>query len=238
LMALTKAPSCVTTIVLMRHAQTAHNSEGRFQGRIDVPLDKTGINQAKSVAAALEAGAFGRKFDVICTSPLARASLTADIVASALGKKVEVIPELMEIDCGEVSGLTIAEAKRKYPEVMDRFTQGWWATPYPGGQSHKEYEQMNVLSSIRKIIGLWPGQTVLVISHGGFIRTAVLNFLGLGEARPFLRQRLDNCGLTTLEVTANCKEETLIGKVTEFNAELVGIESSVMDVYSKEVAIR
>ena len=227
-----------TRIVLMRHAQTAHNSQGKFQGRIDAPLDGKGIAQAGAVAAAIRSGAFGRSFDVICTSPLIRASLTADIVGEALGMQAIRLEELMEIDCGKVSGLGIAEARIRYPEVMDRFSGGWWETPYPEGQSHKSYERENVLPAIRRIVHLWEGKTILAVTHGGFIRTAVLNFLGLGQLRPFLRQRLDNCSLTTVEVSRMIADGILEGKLTEFNLDLIQAGSGVMDVYSKEVAIR
>jgi len=230
------APS--TKIVLMRHGQTAHNSQGKFQGRIDAPLDGRGIAQARAVAAAIRLGAFGRNIDVICTSPLVRASLTADIVGEALGMKAVRLEELMEIDCGKVSGLGIAEARTKYPDVMDRFSGGWWETPYPEGQSHKSYERENVLPALRKMVGLWEGKTVLAVTHGGFIRTAVLNFLGFGQLRPFLRQRLDNCSLTTVEVSRLIPDGTMEGKLTEFNLDLIQAGSGVMDVYSKEVAIR
>lgn len=230
--------SSSTRIVLMRHGQTAHNSQGIFQGRIDAPLNGKGIAQAGAVAAAISIGAFGRNIDVICTSPLVRASLTADIVGKALGMDAVRLEELMEIDCGRVSGLGITEARTKYPEVMDRFSGGWWETPYPEGQSHKSYESENVLPAMRRIVGLWEGKTVLAVTHGGFIRTAVLNFLGLGKLRPFLRQRLDNCSLTTIEISRLLEDGNMEGKLTEFNLDLIQAGSGVMDVYSKEVAIR
>lgn len=228
----------LTRLVLMRHGQTAHNSQGKFQGRIDAPLDAKGIAQAGAVAAAIRSGAFGRNIDAICTSPLVRASLTADIIGEALDMQAVRLEELMEIDCGKVSGLGIAEARARYPEVMDRFSGGWWETPYPEGQSHKSYERENVLPAMQKIVGLWEGKTVLAVTHGGFIRTAVLNFLGLGQLRPFLRQRLDNCSLTTVEISQISSEGRLEGKLTEFNLDLIQAGSGVMDVYSKEVAIR
>jgi broad specificity phosphatase PhoE len=222
----------------MRHGQTAHNSQGKFQGRIDAPLDGRGVAQAGAVAAAISRGAFGRNIDVICTSPLVRAALTADIVGEAMGMDAIRLEELMEIDCGKVSGMGITEARIKYPEVMDRFSGGWWDTPYPGGQSHKLYESENVLPAIRRIVDLWEGKTVLAVTHGGFIRTAVLNFLGLGKLRPFLRQRLDNCSLTTIEVSRVLPDATAEGRLIEFNLDLIQAGSGVMDVYSKEVAIR
>ena len=190
----------ITKLVLMRHGQTAHNSEGRFQGRLDAPLDEYGIGQAESVADSLKAGMMGMPLDSLYSSPLSRASRTAEIVGGRLGMEARYLPELMEIDVGEISDLTVEEAVRRYPGVMDKFSADWWYNVYPGGQSHHLYEKENVIPALRRIFDEQRGKTVLVVTHGGFIRTALLLFLGLGDPKPFLRHRMDNCGLTTFSL--------------------------------------
>lgn len=37
-------------LVLWRHGQTAWNVERRFQGKTDIPLDETGVQQARRAA--------------------------------------------------------------------------------------------------------------------------------------------------------------------------------------------
>lgn len=223
---------------MMRHGQTSHNFEGRMQGRSDIPLDDKGIEQAMAVADALKAGEFGMGFDAIYSSPLKRARKTAEIVAGELGEEVKSIPELMEIDCGMISGYTISEAMRRFPEMVGLFGSGLWEGRYPGGQSHQQYEKENVLPALRKIHDLEPGRCILAVTHGGFIRTAIMNFLGMGESRPFLRHRLDNCGLTTVEIRGFDKDGRPIGRLRELNLVLSAQHEHVIDVYSKEDDVR
>ncbi|TDC08216.1 histidine phosphatase family protein, partial [Actinomadura bangladeshensis] len=40
-------------LVLWRHGQTAWNVERRFQGKTDIPLDDTGVQQARRAARLL-----------------------------------------------------------------------------------------------------------------------------------------------------------------------------------------
>lgn len=227
-----------TVIVLMRHGQTEHNHKGIFQGRLDAKLDKTGIAQAESAARALSAGLFGRALDAIYTSPLSRACQTADIVADALGTEAVRMPWLMEIDCGLISGLSVDEARIRFPVEMDRFSEGWWTRKYPEGQSHADYERENVLPALNRLATVHSGKTVLAVTHGGFIRTAVLNCLGLINERPFLNQRLDNCGFTTIEVSKEESDDPFKGRLLEFNLLLSAPELCTEDVYTKEAELR
>ena len=43
-------PGKVTTLLLIRHGETAWNAEHRIQGRLDVPLSTTGLWQAGRLA--------------------------------------------------------------------------------------------------------------------------------------------------------------------------------------------
>ncbi len=59
-------------LILVRHGRTALNAEGRLQGRLDVPLDDVGREQAKAVVAHVGA------VDELISSPLRRATETAE----------------------------------------------------------------------------------------------------------------------------------------------------------------
>jgi broad specificity phosphatase PhoE len=65
-------------IYVVRHGQTDWNLEGRFQGRIDIPLNEKGKNQAKKTKEKLE----GIEFDKVFSSPLKRALETAQIITN------------------------------------------------------------------------------------------------------------------------------------------------------------
>lgn len=227
-----------TIIVLMRHGQTEHNHKGIFQGRLDAKLDSTGIRQAHEAARALASGLLGRTLDAIYTSPLSRAAHTADIVSSALGTPAYRMDELREIDCGLISGLSVDEARLRFPVEMDRFSDGWWTRKYPKGQSHADYEREDVIPALRKLISIHRGGTVLTVTHGGFIRTAVLNCMGFANERPFLNQRLDNCGFTTIAVPGDGSDTPFKGRLLEFNLLLSAPDMCTEDVYTKEAGLR
>lgn len=94
-------------ICFIRHGQTDWNTKGLMQGRDDVPLNSEGIKQAidasKELFIALEKSSF--KFDKIYSSPLSRASVTANTIASAIGMDNVILDErLIERDFGILSG--------------------------------------------------------------------------------------------------------------------------------------
>ncbi|MBN1522375.1 MAG: histidine phosphatase family protein, partial [Candidatus Aureabacteria bacterium] len=60
-------------IYLIRHGQTDWNAKEIFRGREDIPLDATGIQQAKATAERVS----GCPIKVIYTSPLKRAMETS-----------------------------------------------------------------------------------------------------------------------------------------------------------------
>jgi len=78
----------IRTLVLVRHAQTEWNSEGRFQGHLDSPVTEAGVAQIASVAQRLS----NEDIDVVYTSDLGRSILTADRIARAAGAKGDLGP--------------------------------------------------------------------------------------------------------------------------------------------------
>lgn len=76
-------------IILVRHGQTKWNSEGRVQGRTDIPLNARGMAQAEAVGEWLS----GRKIDAVYASPLMRAHDTAKAIADRQGVCVKLLGE-------------------------------------------------------------------------------------------------------------------------------------------------
>jgi probable phosphoglycerate mutase len=71
-------------VLLARHGQTEWNVLGRRQGQLDSPLTAAGWDHARRHAKTLAP----QDIDAIFTSPLGRASTTADIIGEALGVPV------------------------------------------------------------------------------------------------------------------------------------------------------
>jgi broad specificity phosphatase PhoE len=90
--------------LFVRHGETAWNERGVFQGRTDVPLNQTGIAQARNAARQLT----GVRPNLIVTSPLQRATQTAELIAEVTGKILHIEPNLIECDFGSLEGVSIA----------------------------------------------------------------------------------------------------------------------------------
>ncbi|WP_062429526.1 bifunctional RNase H/acid phosphatase [Herbidospora daliensis] len=155
----TGATRVATTLVLLRHGQTALSVEKRFSGLGDPPLTELGESQAEKAAARLA----GAKLDAIVSSPLGRARQTAEAVAQATGLRVHVDEDLRETDFGAWEGRTFAEIRDRWPHEMN----AWLADPAvapPGGESFVAAGH-RVQRARERILAGHPGETVLVVSH-------------------------------------------------------------------------
>ena len=155
----------MTRLLLLRHGQSTWNAELRWQGAADPPLSELGREQARAAAAALrDAG-----FTVVVSSPLTRAMQTAEVIADALGLgPVDTEDELRERDVGEWSGLTTEQIEARWPGLLDEWRAGR-LDAIPGGEGDIT---PRVVDGVRRVVSLHPGDTVLVVTHGGVIRTA------------------------------------------------------------------
>jgi probable phosphoglycerate mutase len=152
----------VTTLILARHGETDWNRDGRFQGHADPPLNDRGREQARSLADALA----DERLDAIYSSDLLRAHETAIAVAVQKGLDVIVDSDLRERDVGEWSGLTLPEIEERFPEQLRRFREEGASV----GES-REALARRVVAAARRIADAHPGGRVLVVTHGGALRT-------------------------------------------------------------------
>jgi broad specificity phosphatase PhoE len=145
----------MTTLLLARHGETDWNHEGRWQGWADRPLNETGRGQARELAEQLRS----TPFDAVYSSDLKRAHETAEIVARPHGVPVVVDPGLREIDIGSWSGLTRAEIDERFPDGTR-----------PDGET-REQHAARVLAAVDRIARANVGRRVLIVTHGGTLRT-------------------------------------------------------------------
>src|SRR5690606_36492379 len=78
-------------LVLIRHAQSEYNAEGRFSGWIDTPLTALGRHEARKAGALLKEAGFS--FDIVYTSRLQRARATAELMLENLQLKHNILKE-------------------------------------------------------------------------------------------------------------------------------------------------
>jgi probable phosphoglycerate mutase len=169
------APVVTTVTHLLRHGQTEHTPERRYSGRNDLPLSLTG--HAEAEAAAARAADLG--IEVVVASPLRRTRETAEIVAATLGLPVTLDKDLVELDFGDLEGLTFAEAQQKHPLAARRFMTDI-SVAAPGGESIADVGT-RVARARRRILAEYAGRTVLVVSHVTPIKLFLAAGLGVGD---------------------------------------------------------
>ncbi|WP_327388621.1 MULTISPECIES: histidine phosphatase family protein [unclassified Streptomyces] len=161
-------------IVLWRHGQTSWNLERRFQGSTDIELTEAGVAQARRSARLLAS----LKPDAIVASDLQRASATAAELAALTGLTVSHDAALRETYAGEWQGLTHDEILEKYGEQYAAWKRG---EPVRRGGGELETEVADRAAPVvLEHVGRLPGSgTLVVVSHGGTIRTTIGRLLGL-----------------------------------------------------------
>jgi broad specificity phosphatase PhoE len=157
-----------TTFYFVRHGESEGNAARIFTGQTDSPLTARGRQQAETVAEELAK----IKFDRIVSSDLSRTRDTADVIAKRHRVRVEVVPELREIDVGDRTGKTFDET-RGLPNWSDDGFVAW-----PGGETLDQV-LARTLGAIDRLIRESPGKTILVVGHGGINRILLSHFLGI-----------------------------------------------------------
>jgi probable phosphoglycerate mutase len=185
----------MTTILLARHGETDWNSERRWQGHEDRPLNDIGRAQARALADSLA----DQEIDVVYSSDLVRAHETAQIVADRLGLPVEVDAGLREVDVGDWSGRAQSEIEAIDPEGFRRWQQG--GKGWSGGESYEEMGE-RVVAAVLRLAARHPGQTLLLVTHGGSIRACRATAAGLDYAasRGGAIGSMANCEVAELHV--------------------------------------
>jgi broad specificity phosphatase PhoE/ribonuclease HI len=172
----TERAAVVTTVThLLRHGQTEHTPERRFSGRNALPLSRTG--RAEAEAAAQRAEELG--IDVVVASPLRRTRETAEIVAASLGLPVTFDDDLVELDFGDLEGLTFDEALARHPLAARRFGSDVTVAA-PGGESVHDVGT-RVSRARRRILAEHAGRTVRIVSHVTPIKLLLAAGMGVGQ---------------------------------------------------------
>ncbi|MFC6061899.1 histidine phosphatase family protein [Streptomyces ochraceiscleroticus] len=161
-------------IVLWRHGQTAWNLERRFQGSTDIELTEEGVEQARRAARLLAA----LQPDTIIASDLQRAVRTAAELSSVTRLDVTHYEALRETYAGAWQGLTHEEIVAQYAEQYAAWKRG---EPVRRGGGELETEVADRAAPVVRLAAdkLPDGGTLVVVSHGGTIRTTIGRLLGL-----------------------------------------------------------
>ncbi|MBK9158029.1 MAG: histidine phosphatase family protein [Propionibacteriaceae bacterium] len=177
------------TVVLWRHGETAWNSEGRFQGQGDVPLNERGFAQARAAAPALASFRPAR----IVSSDLARARATAQTLGDLTGLPVELDRRLREVHVGEWEGLYEADIHRLDPTFYPDVRAGRDHRRSPTGETALEAGQRCAMGLLDIAETTPDDELVVVAGHGLAFRVALALLMGLGLGESMLVGSMANC---------------------------------------------
>jgi broad specificity phosphatase PhoE len=166
-------------LYMLRHGETAWNTERRMQGTKNSALTERGRAQAIAMGRALKVELASEPGPtVFLRSPLGRTRETSEIVGRELGLAAgewRDDPRLAELSYGEWEGFTWKEIEANHPNALSQ----WRADPHgfcpPGGETHFELRRRSE-AALADIIAA--NVRTVVVSHG--VSGAVLRGLNLG----------------------------------------------------------
>jgi alpha-ribazole phosphatase/probable phosphoglycerate mutase len=211
---------CNKNILLVRHGRTDWNDSHRFQGRTDVPLNATGLAQAKKVAARLAAW----PFDAVYTSPMARARETAAAIAASREKAPVVMDELTEVNFGSWEGLFFEHIREQNGDRL----QEWLGDPFfnmPEGAETWDSIRLRA-ERARETVFRSSNKRVVMVSHGGTIRALLSVLLGF-DPHTIWNIKMSNCALSGIEVRKTQSSLVFSNDALHLDESLEGIPLSV-----------
>ncbi|HEY4218444.1 MAG TPA: histidine phosphatase family protein [Gemmatimonadaceae bacterium] len=165
-----------TRLVLVRHG-VARDAAERCIGHTDLPLASDGASGIHALCAFASSVVVGPVR--VVSSDLRRAFDSSAIIAATLGVPVAVDTRLREMNFGEWDGRRWSELEQADGERLRRWTDGWLTESPPGGER---------LSDVRRRAAEWLrdatsatdaiDQTIIIVSHAGWIRVAITQLLG------------------------------------------------------------
>lgn len=190
----------MTTVVLVRHGQTAWNREERFRGQIDLPLDDWGFRQAELVGERI---ASQWQPVAIYASSMQRTLQTAAGIARACGLHTTIHDGLLDIDYGAFAGLTPEEAAREYPDVARAWRRAPHMVLFPDGESLADVRD-RAEAALEEIAANHPGQTVVVVTHVVVCRLILCAVLGLDSSH-FWQFEPATASISVIEISGGGK---------------------------------
>ena len=167
-------------LLLVRHGESTWNAVSRWQGQADPPLLSVRGTSGRGCRARLAEIA---TITAVWASNLIRARRTGDLIAQRLGiAQVREEPLLRERDVGTWSGLTHDEIEERWPGYLAARRSP------PDFEGDDELLARTRAGLAAAADGSGPGD-VLVVTHGGVIRTIERSLGAIPERLPNLGGR-------------------------------------------------
>jgi len=181
-------------IIFLRHAQAENNTERILAGRTEgVPLTKTGIEQAEQIAKYLKP----LDISAIYSSPIERASHTAEIVAKNRSLEVVLDERLTEIDMGKFTRMNYDDMFAKYGNIFLKF--------YENDPVIAEHEvetfphvQSRILNMVNHLVEKHKNENVILVTHMDPIKSMLSTVMDL-RPKALFELIIANASLTIIK---------------------------------------
>lgn len=197
-------------VLFWRHGRTSWNLAGRFQGQTDIALDEVGHEQARRAAELLAS----LKPAAILSSDLQRTRQTAKYLAAATSLTASVDARLRETYAGDWEGLTFAEIDSQFPAESSAWKAGAVELRPGGGETRLEVGSRVADAVSESVSALEVGELLVVVTHGGAIRSGLSAMLQLPKEYWSLLSGAANCHWSVIEE----QDDALPWRLTEHNA--------------------
>ncbi len=191
-------------LLVIRHGETAWNAERRLQGHVDIPLNGTGMQQARAVAYALK----NETIDVILCSDLQRAMQTAGAIAEPKNLQVHINPAWRERSFGGFEGELIDTLEQRYPVEYAAWRAYEVDNVFPAdregkfsGESIRQFHS-RIETALQELSRQYSNKKIAVVAHGGVLECLyrIAHQLPLNAPR---RVTMLNASVNRFELTAS-----------------------------------
>lgn len=191
-----------TRLLLIRHGQTQHNTQGFISGRSDIPINETGHQQASIMAKRVK---MEYAVDVLYASPLQRTMQTAQYLSQELGLPVIPHPDLIEYGFGELSDISESILEKSNPALFKQ-VRDWKEADFSVHHQRPSVADMEPIEEFKNRIQAFTdmilknhrGKTVAAVSHGGFIKSFLYYHAG-GDFSQYVPFWVDNVSLSIVD---------------------------------------
>ena len=162
----------MTSIFLVRHGLNEYVEKGKLAGWLPgVHLNPRGKEQAAKAAGWLKAV----KLQAVYSSPLERATETAEVIAAEQALKLVVEQDLGEVRIGTFEGLSLKAARRR--KLWKTIQHAPSMARFPEGESFLE-AQTRIVNSLERL-RLKHSKAIACVSHADPIKLAIAHYIGL-----------------------------------------------------------
>jgi probable phosphoglycerate mutase len=185
-------------IIFLRHAQAENNTKRILAGRTEgVHLTKAGIEQAESIAKYLKP----LDISAIYSSPIERASHTAEIVAKNNSLDYELDDRITEIDMGRFTRMNYDDMFAKYGNIFLKFYENDPVIAEHEVETFLEV-QRRILDMVTDVVKKHKNENVILVTHMDPIKSMLSIVMDL-KPKTLFELIIANASLTIIKEHEN-----------------------------------